>query len=421
MTRVPRARFARAAKAWHAPCRRPCSGICGARVAVRCSPGSAPPSPLRSSIPCARAHGSRHARGASTRSTARRRAPHWRRRPAPPGSERREAARRPRLDDASQFRGSQETKTRGRPETLGCFQDGFGGPEAPSFTGLSAAVLNTALQAFPAPTSTPYLPLVSASWLVRRESPAQQRQPSRVLPSSARPSAGASGLGKDPGLPRNSTKNPPRTGIAPVAWREDARARGPSTGPEAPHTVARARSRGRSATPSDAAPAAPPPAGRPGAGRALCGDRRHEGARAPRPADARFPSHGTWPGPSAPARSSARLTPPAVCHSASRYDKRRREAATRRGVACPRGAKAERDITAPGTILRNIGQRPRRARGTRDATRRGFEARDGEGKLGPPPARASMSVRLLHAAPRSRRGRRSGAFPRRALRRASRP
>jgi hypothetical protein len=92
----------------------------------------------------------------------------------------------------------------------------------------------------------------------------------------------------------------------------------------------------------------------------------------------------------------------------------------------PRSA-AERDIKDPGPIGRayrtaSLTRRGRRSaigaeEGTRsdpsrsDAPRQGCEARDGMGKLGPRQARASLSARLFHPGPRSRRGRDSGLGP----------
>ena len=77
----------------------------------------------------------------------------------------------------------------------------------------------------------------------------------------------------------------------------------------------------------------------------------------------------------------------------------------------------ERDINDPGPIAAAIAtaaltHRGRAKRGDSEATlrrsdaaRQGCEARDGMGKLGPRPARASQSARLPHPGPRSRRGR----------------
>ncbi len=197
MTRVPRARFARAAKAWHAPCRRPCSGICGARGAPLLG-AAALLDPLRAG------HGSRHA----PRRARPGRAP--RHRAAPAG--------------AAPGGGAPRRRSRQRKKK----SDSASGATMPT--------------------------VVCGSC------------PRHGLPAD-RPSWSSS--------PWSSARWSP-------AWREHARASGPSTGRRPPRAGARARSRGAQCHAFIAAPKAPPPARRPGAGRAVRGDRGHAGAPARR-------------------------------------------------------------------------------------------------------------------------------------------
>ena len=73
----------------------------------------------------------------------------------------------------------------------------------------------------------------------------------------------------------------------------------------------------------------------------------------------------------------------------------------------PRGAAGDALQFSPGDDKEALSASGRDARAAhRDATRLGLKARDGwEVRGGTRPARALRSVRLLHAFPRSRRGR----------------
>ena len=111
-----------------------------------------------------------------------------------------------------------------------------------------------------------------------------------------------------------------------------------------------------------------------------------------------------------------------------RYVKGPAEGRTREAGGAPPRSAAQRDFSRSGADNRGYRQAALTPRGAKATLRRsyaprqGCEARDGTGKLGPRPARASQSVRILRPSRRSRPGAppSHGARRRRAVLRSGR-